>query len=181
MTDEQQTAKYINGLKYPIQKCVILHDVFSIDEAHNNAIKIERLQDRAVPFKSTAEKTSGNKIALQRSTSGERPPTHKATDAPPANLTTAIAPTTKVKENPYTKLRVDKCYRHRELEHKSDECPKRRFVNMTDYDDEDEVLIETESEDSDFVEEGEAAIVVTNRCYDTNCYFRDRRLRNLAI
>ena len=33
MMDEQQMAKYINGLKYPIQECMILHDVFSVDEA----------------------------------------------------------------------------------------------------------------------------------------------------
>ena len=43
MTKEQQATKYINGLKYPIQEHVILHDVFSIDEAHNKAMKIERL------------------------------------------------------------------------------------------------------------------------------------------
>ena len=51
MTDLQQTAKYINGLKYPIQKHVILHDVFSVDEAYNKAMKNERLHNRVPPFK----------------------------------------------------------------------------------------------------------------------------------
>jgi len=46
MTEEQQAVKYINGLKYSIQECVILHDVFSIDEADNKTLKIERLQYR---------------------------------------------------------------------------------------------------------------------------------------
>ena len=42
--DEQQTAKYISGLKYHIQKRVILHDVFSVDEAYNKAMKIEAVK-----------------------------------------------------------------------------------------------------------------------------------------
>ena len=44
MTEEQQSTKYISGLKYSIQECVILHDVFSVDEAHNKALKIKRSQ-----------------------------------------------------------------------------------------------------------------------------------------
>ena len=44
-------------------------------------------------------------------------------------------------------------YRCGEPGHKSNEYPKRRQVNMTDYKEEDNVLIEIESEDSDFVEE----------------------------
>jgi len=51
MTDEQQAAKYISGIKYPIQEHVILYDVFSVDEAHNKALKIERLQSRTPPFR----------------------------------------------------------------------------------------------------------------------------------
>ena len=48
--------KYISSLKYPIQKCVILYNIFSVDEVYNKAMKIERLQNRATPFKSLAEK-----------------------------------------------------------------------------------------------------------------------------
>jgi len=62
MTKEQQAAKYISGLKYPIQERVILYDVFSVDEAHNKVLKIERLQSRAPPFKRPApieDQTSG--------------------------------------------------------------------------------------------------------------------------
>jgi len=51
MTEEQQTVKYINGLGYTIQEHVALHDVFSVDEAHNKAMKIERLQSRAPLFR----------------------------------------------------------------------------------------------------------------------------------
>jgi len=56
----------------------------------------------------------------------------------------AAAPTTKGKENTYAKPRVGKCYRCGEPGHMSIECPKRRPVDMADYEDEDEVLIKTE-------------------------------------
>jgi len=38
--------------------------------------------------------------------------------------------------------RINKCYRCNELGHKSNEYPKRRQVNMEDYGEEDDVLIE---------------------------------------
>ena len=44
-------TKYISGLKYSIQERVIFHDVFSVDEAHYKALKIERLQSKALHFR----------------------------------------------------------------------------------------------------------------------------------
>jgi len=72
--------------------------------------------------------------------------------------------TTKSKENPYAKPGVGKYYKCGESGHKSNECPKKRPVNMKDYEDEDEVLIETEPKNFDFVEEdGEVATCVVQR------------------
>jgi len=51
VTEEQQAEKYISGLKYHIQKHVILPDVFSVDEAHNKVLKIDGLQSRAPSFR----------------------------------------------------------------------------------------------------------------------------------
>jgi len=68
----------------------------------------------------------------------------------------AFTPTTKGKKNSYAKPGVGKCYKCGEPGHRANECSKRRTVNMADYEDEDEVLIETEPEGSDFVEEGKA-------------------------
>ena len=68
--------------------------------------------------------------------------------------TSATSPTiSKCNDNPYTKSRVDKYYRRGEPEHRYNERPNRRLINMADYEEEDDVLIETKSEDSDFVEE----------------------------
>jgi len=126
--------------------------MFFVDEAHNKTIKIERLQNRALPIKSVGEKTSSSTRTQQSSTSDNRPPAHKATDAP-TTKSVMTTPTTKGKENPYAKPVVSKCYLCGEPEHKSNECPKRRQVNMADYEDENEVKIEIEPEDSDFAEE----------------------------
>jgi len=82
-------------------------------------------------------------------------------DAPPAISAATSAITTKGKENSYVKPRVDKCYRCGKPTHKSNECPKKRPVNITDYEDEHDELIETEPDDFKFVEEeGEAATCV---------------------
>jgi len=53
----------------------------------------------------------------------------------PASAPATTATATKSKENSYAKPGVDKCYGCREPGHKSNECPKRKQVKMTDYED----------------------------------------------
>jgi len=46
---------------------VIFHDIFSIDETHNKALKFERLQSRALPFRHLMpieKSTTGAKVQL---------------------------------------------------------------------------------------------------------------------
>ena len=43
LTEEEQTLKYINGLKYSIQEQVAFQDIASVDEAQNKVMKIKRL------------------------------------------------------------------------------------------------------------------------------------------
>jgi len=49
--------------------------------------------------------------------------------------------------------KTGKCYNCGEPVHKSNERPKRRQVNITVYEEEDDVLIEIELMESDFIEE----------------------------
>jgi len=49
LTEEQHTTKYIHRLKYHIQECVALQDLYSVNEAQNKAMKFERLQNKALP------------------------------------------------------------------------------------------------------------------------------------
>ena len=97
LTEEQQTSKYINGLMYSIQECVALQDVFSVDEAQNKVMKIEKLQNRALPLKGVAERTSSDTRPQQGYTSSERPLACKAIDTSLANSAMTVAPTTKVR------------------------------------------------------------------------------------
>jgi len=96
-------------VKYSVQEHVALQDVFSVDEAQNKAMKIERLHNKTLPFKRAAERTSGNTRAQQGSTSSERPPARKAIDTPLAKPAMAVGLTTKGKENLYAKPEVGKC------------------------------------------------------------------------
>ena len=72
-----------------------------------------------------------------------QPPAKASTSTPTTNPVIA-----KSKGNSYTKPGSSKCYGCGEPGHRSNECPKRRPVNVADYE-EDDVLIETEPEDSD--------------------------------
>ena len=43
MTEEQLAAKYTSGLIYSIQKHMLLHNMLSLDEAHNHALEAEEM------------------------------------------------------------------------------------------------------------------------------------------
>jgi len=140
---EEQAAKYINSLKYFIQERVILHDVFSVDENHNKALKIESLQSKTLLFKSPT------------------PIDETTTEAPAAAPATIAAPVVKGKENLYANLGASKYHRCGKPEYKSNECPKRKQVNIVDYEDEE---LEINPDDSEFAEEyGESATCVIQR------------------
>ena len=124
--------KYINGLKYPIQECVIIHNVFSIDEPHNKALKLERIQNRASLFKrpTPIQKSTSATRVHPGSTMVDRSPAHQSAVLASAP-TTSTAATTKNKENPYIKHDVGKYYRCGETGHKSNECPRGRQVRVS--------------------------------------------------
>ena len=146
----------MSGPKYPIQERVIFQGMFSIDEVHNKALKIDMLQSIAPPFRHSMriEKPASCARVEPSSMIVERPPVcQSANTFASAPSITTIA-NTKSKANPYANPRVGKCYILGKLGQRSNECPKRKQVNLADYenDKEEEVVIE-DLHDLDFVEE----------------------------
>jgi len=96
--------------------------MFSVNEANNKALKINRLQSTDPPFR--------HSMPIEKSTSDVRvQPSFTMIDRQSTNaLASAQAITTaaaaKSKENPYAKPGVGKNYRCGELGHKSNGCPK---------------------------------------------------------
>jgi len=117
-------------------------------------MKIERLRSRALPFKhplSIEDPTRDDGVSLSSMKTGQtivQPPAKASTSPPTTKLAVA-----KSKDNPYTKLEVGKCYRCDESRHRSNECPKKRPVNVADHEEKNDVLTEIELEDYDFTEE----------------------------
>ena len=66
--------------------------------------------------------------------------------------TTAPATVAKNKDNLHVKPGVGKCYRYEELGDRSNKCPKRKQFNITNYGDDEGIVIK-DATDSDFVEE----------------------------
>ena len=111
-------------------------------------MKIERLQVKASRFRrpTPIQESTSDAGVQSSSTMVDRPPTHQSANTSTSTpSTTAIA--AKSKENPYAKPGVGECYMCGRPGRKSNKCPKRRQVNMANYEDEDEVEIKTEPED----------------------------------
>ena len=77
--------------------------------------------------------------------------------------TTTLVSLAKNKDNPYVKPKVSKCYRCGKPGHRSNECLKRKQVNVANYRDDEGVMIEDEI-DSDFAEEnGDLVVYIVQR------------------
>ena len=117
-------------------------------------MKIERLHSRSPPLRhplSIEETLGGEGVQLSSTTVDQL--LAQLTAKAPMSKPTINPVVAKGKENLYTKHEIDKYYRCSKPEHKFNECPKRRQVNMAYFEGEDKVQIETELKDSDFTEE----------------------------
>nr|GMC64190.1 transposon Ty3-I Gag-Pol polyprotein [Ipomoea batatas] len=151
-TAEQQTARYIAGLRFNIQVRMTLSPIWSVDEAYNMAIKAEALFAQANQRKqyTPALPKTISTIPPQNSTTHQPITQHTQTtesghsktqrqrqegNFQPQNTTS----------NPYANPFVGKCFKCGETGHRSNECRARRSVNLIEEN--------TGEEDEEFHEE----------------------------
>nr|GMD30982.1 transposon Ty3-I Gag-Pol polyprotein [Ipomoea batatas] len=160
-TPEQQTARYINGLRYAIQEKITLAPVWSVDEAYNMAVKAEMFisstQRKPTPIApphypndSTYPKTTPN---LPTATPIPQPvPTNDAGTSRNQRQKASIETFNRnLNPNPYARPMTGKCFKCREPGHRSNECRARKSVNMVNQ------VTEGDEEDCEFNEETEIA------------------------
>lgn len=137
-TQEQQTALYVNGLRFNIRERMTLAPVWSVDEAYNMALRAEELlsqatsrkQSMAAPIRNTTETNS------QRTTPNQ-------TFAPSIHNNLQEANTSRfqrqkggdinsknIAPNPYARPMIGKCFKCGEPGHRSNECRARKSVNF---------------------------------------------------
>nr|GMD37694.1 transposon Ty3-I Gag-Pol polyprotein [Ipomoea batatas] len=160
-TPEQQTARYINGLRYAIQEKITLAPVWSVDEAYNMAVKAEMFisstQRKPTPIPpphypndSTYPKTTPN---LPTTTPIPQPvPTNDAGTSRNQRQKAGIETFNRnLNPNPYARPMIGKCFKCGEPGHRSNECRARKSVNMVNQ------VTEGDEENCEFNEETEIA------------------------
>ncbi|GFZ14720.1 hypothetical protein Acr_24g0009100 [Actinidia rufa] len=124
-SEDQQIARFVNGLRVAIRDQVSLQTLYSLNEAVTLAKKVESQQNRT-------------NIRSQFSNRGKQP-----VPSPQSQLVTNSGSQTKAvttgstthqggNPNPYAKASGDKCYRCGEPGHRSNTCPKRATVNLVE-------------------------------------------------
>ena len=121
-TEDQQVARYINGLNDAIQDRLMMQQIWSIDQAQALALKAERFVRTRKASKAPYPHTEGssrshpNRVEEKTAPPKEKRPIPKQTRGKG-----------KVNEGP-------KCYKCGEEGHISSSCPLRKFVNTTVHD-----------------------------------------------
>ncbi|XP_047979023.1 uncharacterized protein LOC125220938 [Salvia hispanica] len=157
--EDQQVARYVNGLNDSIQERLGIQQIWSIDQAQTLALKAERFIKTKVSYKAMSYSRPEN-ISRNLPRREEEKPTPfkgKKTDKGPSSSKTYE----KQPSNPI------KCYKCREEGHISSNCPRRKFVNTTrrdENDESDEDVDEPENEEAELCEEdGEEIVCVVKR------------------
>ncbi|WVZ80346.1 hypothetical protein U9M48_027830 [Paspalum notatum var. saurae] len=162
-TEDQQVARYINGLNEVIRDKLVMQQIWSIDQAQALALKAEKhVKTRKIsksPSYSHPESTSKgypNKMENKNTQSKSKQPEHKQV----------------AKGRGKRNQNVVKCYKCGEEGHVSSNCPRRKVVNTTryesevdEYDDNNDGDSEQEIEEEQDLceEEGEEVVCVIQR------------------
>ncbi|CAL9020607.1 unnamed protein product [Prunus brigantina] len=153
-TDNQKVARYNNGLKIYIQEKIGMHNIWTLQEAINMALKAELLEKEkrqpnfrrntteASEYTPGASSGSGEKGKAQQQNPGGS--TKPATVGQNKNFNEVSSRNynrgqpRNQSQNPYAKPMTDICYRCQKPGHRSNVCPERKQANFIEEADEDE-------------------------------------------
>jgi hypothetical protein len=152
-TEDQQVARYINGLNDIIQDRLGMQQIWSIDQARALALKAERLVKTRKASKAPYSPTEGS----------TRSHSHRVEEK--ITQPKAKQPAPKQAGGKSKAKTGIKCYKCGEDGHVSSNCPLRKFVNTTIHDGEDDEEYESEEIEGQDVseEEGEEVVGVIQR------------------
>uniref|UniRef100_A0ACD5WY96 Uncharacterized protein n=1 Tax=Avena sativa TaxID=4498 RepID=A0ACD5WY96_AVESA len=152
-TEEQQVARYINGLNDAIHDRLMMQQIWSLDQAQALALKAERMLRTRKTGKTPYPHTEDSSRSYSHRVEEE-------TTQPKAKQLVPKQTGGKSRANP-----VIKCYKYGEEGHVSSDCPLRKFVNTTIHDGEDDKEYESEEiEGRDICEEkGEEVVRMIQR------------------
>ena len=177
-TEGQQVSRYLGGLKPTIRDKIGLQVVWTVDEAHNMALKAELMEktpnrfsqykrdvgesSNTVTNRSRFSPTDGQGQTRSAADQGQRgtAPSNNFGGTRPTTAAASPKETPRVAPNPYAKTGGFKCYRCGQPGHRSNECPARKsvnFIDAEDYEGEDEQNFEEGGDKDEFLEGADIA------------------------
>ncbi|GFY85338.1 hypothetical protein Acr_04g0000760 [Actinidia rufa] len=124
-SEDQQIARFVNGLRVAIRDQVSLQTLYSLNEAVTLAKKVESQQNRT-NTRSQFSNRGKQPVPFPQS----QPVTNSGSQT--KAVTTGSTTRQGGNPNPYAKASGDKCYRCGEPGHRSNTCPKRATVNLVE-------------------------------------------------
>ena len=142
-TKGQRVARYMNGLKPSLRDKIGLQVVWTVEEAHNLALKAELLERRGGTsgfWRSNSDSSFANRDkGVQSSGPSNQSKEGSSNQAiVPANRSVPRNPNPNSNPNPYARPAPGVCYRCRKPGHVSNACPDRpKPVNWVEGEEED--------------------------------------------
>ncbi|GFZ03662.1 hypothetical protein Acr_16g0002860 [Actinidia rufa] len=123
--EDQQIARFVNGLRVAIRDQVSLQTLYSLNEAVTLAKKVESQQNRT-----NTRSQFSNKGKQPVPSPQSQPVTNSGSQT--KAVTTGSTTRQGGNPNPYAKASGDKCYRCGEPGHRWNTCPKRATMNLVE-------------------------------------------------